>query len=261
MISRSPERFLRQPLCARFPGAFAPHQPQNPAVPSFLSPTITMPRKPELPSPPTDDATGGKDDASARTRPEVQLRRSNRRITQDTDAEDRTRDIQGRVLGLRPDNEMLNEGAEPPTKEQTTKEGVQMAIEGLARMERRLMRATKRQKIKVQNTTYVDVPEVEEDELGHPTQRTAGLLKEEPIKQSQLRSSRKETRESAKAEQDESNGAIDESESEYRDSAAADADEDLPDLPDRGAARPPAVNSSYLPLPWKGRLGYVSFPG
>ena len=24
--------------------------------------------------------------------------------------------------------------------------------------------------------------------------------------------------------------------------------------------RPPAVNSSYLPLPWKGRLGYVSLP-
>lgn len=23
-------------------------------------------------------------------------------------------------------------------------------------------------------------------------------------------------------------------------------------------SRPPAVNSSYLPLPWKGRLGYVS---
>lgn len=27
---------------------------------------------------------------------------------------------------------------------------------------------------------------------------------------------------------------------------------------ERAAARPPAVNSSYLPLPWKGRLGYVS---
>lgn len=25
------------------------------------------------------------------------------------------------------------------------------------------------------------------------------------------------------------------------------------------AARPPPVNSSYLPLPWKGRLGYVNF--
>jgi UV DNA damage endonuclease len=24
-------------------------------------------------------------------------------------------------------------------------------------------------------------------------------------------------------------------------------------------ARPPPVNSDYLPLPWKGRLGYVSF--
>lgn len=28
----------------------------------------------------------------------------------------------------------------------------------------------------------------------------------------------------------------------------------------KGANRPPAVNSDYLPLPWKGRLGYVSFP-
>lgn len=27
--------------------------------------------------------------------------------------------------------------------------------------------------------------------------------------------------------------------------------------PARGAERPPAVNSAYLPLPWKGRLGYV----
>lgn len=27
----------------------------------------------------------------------------------------------------------------------------------------------------------------------------------------------------------------------------------------RDAARPPPVNSGYLPLPWKGRLGYVSF--
>lgn len=27
----------------------------------------------------------------------------------------------------------------------------------------------------------------------------------------------------------------------------------------KGANRPPAVNSDYLPLPWTGRLGYVSF--
>lgn len=27
----------------------------------------------------------------------------------------------------------------------------------------------------------------------------------------------------------------------------------------KGANRPPAVHSDYLPLPWKGRLGYVSF--
>lgn len=39
------------------------------------------------------------------------------------------------------------------------------------------------------------------------------------------------------------------------------SDEDVPvgeeDLKD-AFSRPPAVNSSYLPLPWKGRLGYVS---
>lgn len=30
------------------------------------------------------------------------------------------------------------------------------------------------------------------------------------------------------------------------------------DAIEQGAARAPAINSSYLPLPWKGRLGYVS---
>lgn len=40
------------------------------------------------------------------------------------------------------------------------------------------------------------------------------------------------------------------------------SDEDIPvDVEELKEAlgRPPPVNSSYLPLPWKGRLGYVSF--
>lgn len=44
--------------------------------------------------------------------------------------------------------------------------------------------------------------------------------------------------------------------------ADPDADDDGPaedvDVLRREAARPPPVNSEYLPLPWKGRLGYVS---
>lgn len=44
--------------------------------------------------------------------------------------------------------------------------------------------------------------------------------------------------------------------------ADPDADEDGPaediDVLRREAARPPPVNSDYLPLPWRGRLGYVS---
>jgi UV DNA damage endonuclease len=40
---------------------------------------------------------------------------------------------------------------------------------------------------------------------------------------------------------------------------AADAEPEGQDVSfERGAARPPPVNSDYLPLPWKGRLGYVS---
>lgn len=35
------------------------------------------------------------------------------------------------------------------------------------------------------------------------------------------------------------------------------SNEELVEAADRGAARPPAVNSTVLPLPWKGRLGYV----
>ncbi|AEO55798.1 hypothetical protein MYCTH_2057317 [Thermothelomyces thermophilus ATCC 42464] len=32
---------------------------------------------------------------------------------------------------------------------------------------------------------------------------------------------------------------------------------EAPDVPERGAARAPPVNSGYLPLPWRGRLGYA----
>jgi UV DNA damage endonuclease len=38
----------------------------------------------------------------------------------------------------------------------------------------------------------------------------------------------------------------------------ADAKEEEEGGADRGANRPPPVNSEVLPLPWKGRLGYVS---
>ena len=42
------------------------------------------------------------------------------------------------------------------------------------------------------------------------------------------------------------------------DEAEPGADDEVPDVADRGAKRPPPVNSDYLPLPWGGRLGYVS---
>jgi UV DNA damage endonuclease len=41
------------------------------------------------------------------------------------------------------------------------------------------------------------------------------------------------------------------------------SDEDVPveaEELQEALSRPPPVNSDYLPLPWKGRLGYVSMP-
>lgn len=42
------------------------------------------------------------------------------------------------------------------------------------------------------------------------------------------------------------------------------SDEDIPleaEELNEALGRPPPVNSDYLPLPWKGRLGYVSCAG
>lgn len=39
--------------------------------------------------------------------------------------------------------------------------------------------------------------------------------------------------------------------------AENDANDDVVQTAERGGKRAPAVNSAYLPLPWKGRLGYV----
>lgn len=48
-----------------------------------------------------------------------------------------------------------------------------------------------------------------------------------------------------------------EKEAEHDDPPEDDVNEEAPELAERGAKRAPAVNSHVLPLPWKGRLGYV----
>ena len=199
-------------------------------------------------------------DITALPRPEVQVRRSSRRVAVKSADEDenKSREIEGKILGIRPkagDEADLGDMAE---RKRVAKEGVQMAIEGLARMERRLQRANKRQKMKVEETIFLDPRKAKthsEDEGGKESLREeamdqAALEPAEPLKHPQLRSSENKTFEDK---------TFDEGGEEANRAQIKHELEEPPDAPERGAARPPPVNSGYLPLPWKGRLGYVSY--
>lgn len=169
-----------------------------------------------------------------------------------------TREIQGKVLGIGPDGEDMA-GGDGTESASVAKEGVQLAIEGLARMERRLMRATKRQKYKVEHSTLTDTSEVREETEHEPESVRETLLKDpEPVKREPVQNSEHGLSDSHRAEADE--GECVESDYAEAEGDIKDAAEEAPEVAERGAARPPAINSSYLPLPWKGRLGYVSSP-
>ncbi|KAK5655676.1 hypothetical protein OQA88_5609 [Cercophora sp. LCS_1] len=191
-------------------------------------------------------------------RPEVHLRRSNRRLTQEKDdkEESMTREIQGKILGIRPEGGDAMGQGEKSTKN-VQKEGVQLAIEGLARMERRLMRATKRQKFKVEHSTLTDTSEVREETEHEPESVRETLLQNpEPVRPARAKGATRGSSESRDAEEEREAECV---ESDYADDDAGvkDIQEETLEIAERGAARPPAINSSFLPLPWKGRLGYA----
>lgn len=138
----------------------------------------------------------------------------------------------------------------------TVKEGVQIAIEGLARMERRLKSETERQKLQVAETRFAGSPRVMS--VNRPPK---SVLQPESVRQACLRITGSEEQEQVAAQEVDSeergftkNKGIDPEDKRI------DAPEESADVPERGAARSPPVNSAYLPLPWKGRLGYVSTP-
>ncbi|KAK3985740.1 putative UV-damage endonuclease [Cladorrhinum sp. PSN332] len=170
-------------------------------------------------------------------RPEVQLRRSGRNIKQKMgQGEDETREIQGKILGVMPGGDDTLNDQEMDKRKESSKEGMKLAIEGLVRMERRLEKATKRQKIKVEETNFAEsLQGDQEPERETPKDLSVALTGPAPRK-AQKKGERKR-----------------------EDTPPPDQElqEPLVDLPERGAARPPPINSPYLPLPWKGRLGYA----
>jgi len=159
------------------------------------------------------------------------------------------------MLGIRPDGKDMD-NKEMQERKETTKEEMKLAIEGLARMERRLRSATKRQKLQIEEEAQFSEPRkaaVEQasndQSLGEASLRITQPT-EEPQNGGQLPTPDEEEKDNFARDITGGNGNDPERE-------RIDAPEEAPDIPERGAARAPPVNSPYLPLPWRGRLGYA----
>lgn len=134
--------------------------------------------------------------------------------------------------------------------EPTESEGVDAAIHALAKMERRFKRAVKKQKLKLEESAIsVDSDDVQKQ-----------IFKPESthISTGALAVSAGERAESIDKQQAAKNDHIKKEEPMSNEGEDAMDIEETLDAPERGPSRAPPVNSDYLPLPWKGRLGYVS---
>ena len=202
--------------------------------------------------PPTEEDDSATDNLEKPLRPRVQLRRSSRRLNKTTPPRDNTL-IQGNMLGIGPSrDENMDDDEETQDRKKSVKEDMQVAIEGLARMEQRLKTATKKQKLQVEQALCSAPPEVPSGGAPNPQSfREAGLEMGESKKQNQLLTPDEESNNDRFAKD------ITGGKSQDPQRSRIDAPEEAPDIPERGAARAPPVNSDYLPLPWKGRLGYA----
>ena len=193
--------------------------------------------------------------------PQVQLRRSGRGTTLKTLY---PHDILGPGVGYMLEvSSQGGEGAdskEAQDRKKTAREDMQLAIEGLARMERRLRSATKRQKLQIeQDSQHSETCRIDVEEA--PRAAPAAMVDaprivlptKAPTKPAQLPTPEEEKGNVAR----DNGGATGQAPESRSMDTPEEAPAEAPDAPERGAARPPAVNSSYLPLPWKGRLGYA----
>jgi UV DNA damage endonuclease len=140
---------------------------------------------------------------------------------------------------------------EGPPQEQlsnvwNSKENVQRAMRELGEMEEKLQSAVRKQRLAIESS-----------DLSVETEASA----EEGIKPNIRLPKRKAVNEKPDGVPDEYERApLDDSGAETVAGDVAESKlEDKDDI-ERGAARAPPVNSDVLPLPWCGRLGYVSFP-
>lgn len=173
-------------------------------------------------------------------------RRSSRRIKEaiaEPDDKHRTSDVE--------DGDTASEGR--PGMALETREGVEKAMKSLSAMELKLQNAVKRQRLALETS---DVGMKPEQEYEIAIRQDSKNLVNEILKEKALGDPMDGKRPNGWAN---ANGDGSEHDVSMEDTGDAKLEEEVDT--ERGARRPPPVNSDQLPLPWKGRLGYVSTPG
>lgn len=123
-------------------------------------------------------------------------------------------------------------------------------MQGLEALELSFKRDVKRRKLQVESSV-ISIPENSIVGVAHPRMKRGESVTLQSTERLLLTPER-ETGPKVESE-DAVEGSIEEAER----AANEDVVEDAVEAAERGAKRPPAVNSTFLPLPWKGRLGYV----
>ncbi|KAK4211328.1 UV-endonuclease UvdE-domain-containing protein [Rhypophila decipiens] len=194
-------------------------------------------------------------------RPEVILRRSSRRLTSKDHNEDeaKTREMQETMHGPR--------DGDTGRSRQRARAGMEEAIEGLKRLEKQFEENTRRDKLRLRkddDRLSSDSPSggtslkaVISHAVGTRKRTKDGSLSEKgkaqvPADDEQAQRPLKRPFGTPKKPGD---SLVDE-DSDYQEVLEAPLSEDA-EVSDRGPGRPLPVNSGYLPLPWKGRLGYA----
>jgi UV DNA damage endonuclease len=139
--------------------------------------------------------------------------------------------------------------------------GVDRAIDRLQQMEENLRTDVKRQKRALEHSSIVST--LQRDDSAFFTE-PGGVKPDEdtiPVR------NKKKKKTGAKEAEEQHNPQDEDDAKKVPDQKKCDVEDEQGDEEDMGdvdvatlkrdGARPPPVNSSYLPLPWKGRLGYV----
>jgi UV DNA damage endonuclease len=165
--------------------------------------------------------------------------------------------MDGYPIGEKENTKSVNGHKDVKQEKSPGRAQVNSAMHDLQEMEDTFRKSAKRQKLAVKSSAVMN-----KKHDGNPADPGNAFMPD--MRQTSSALSDDDTLEFRRKEQFKKNGQDPEVPHMEQDAAVGEGEtgqgvdpEDVNDLKEEGA-RPPPVNSDYLPLPWKGRLGYVS---